>query len=141
MTSELKQKYQAEFLDALSTLAFSWNKLKEKNLPQLEQKNLEEFEAWEALTARFARTTDIFLSKYLRFLVLELDPGFRGEMRDLIDKGEKANIVSDADKWMAVRELRNMISHEYTREDIIKTLKEVLSFVPFVLSELEKFKK
>lgn len=140
MTAELQRKYKSEFLDALATLEFSWNKLQGQKLPVLENKSLDEFEAWEAFTSRFARTTDIFLSKYIRFLILELDPGFRGEMRDYIDKAEKARFISDADRWMMIRELRNKISHEYTREDISKTLQDVVHFTPFVLSELGKFK-
>ncbi len=91
------------------------------------------------LTSRFARCTDIFLSKYIRFLVLDLDPGFRGEMRDYLDKAEKSSLISDADQWMKIRELRNKIAHEYTKEDLQKTLNDVLIFTPFVIEELKRF--
>jgi len=47
----------------------SWSKLKDKVAPIGNDKgdpsNLEVPEIWEALTYRFARTSDIFLSKYL----------------------------------------------------------------------------
>ena len=139
-TEELIKILKNDFLDALATLEHSWNKISTKPLPNLENKNLDELEAWEALTSRFARCTDIFLSKFIRLKILELDPGFRGEIRDYIDKAEKANLVSNADTWMAIRELRNKIAHEYTKEDLLKTLKEVMTFTPFVLNELKKFK-
>lgn len=138
---ELINLYKSDFLEALSTLEFSWNKLKNKNLPDFLKKDLNELESWEALTSRFARCTDIFLSKYIRLLILKLDPGFRGEMRDYLDKAEKANLISSADNWMKVRELRNKIAHEYTKEDLIKTLNDVMSLVPFVLSELQGLKQ
>lgn len=79
---DLIKIYKTEVVEALQSLDHSWSKLKSRALPNLAQKNLDDFEPWEALTARFARTTDIFLSKYVRLLVLEKDPGFRGERRD-----------------------------------------------------------
>ena len=138
--TELMQAYKTDFLDALNTLNHSWVKLKNENLPNFSTKNLDELERWEALTSRFARCTDIFLSKYLRLLILDLDPGFRGEIRDYLDKAEKALLISNSDQWMKIRELRNKIAHEYTNVDLQKTLKDVLQFTPFVLTELERFK-
>jgi uncharacterized protein with HEPN domain len=137
--SQLLQIYKTDFLEALNTLSHSWAKLQNESLPDVTTKNLDELESWEALTSRFARCTDIFLSKYIRLLVLDLDPGFRGEMRDYLDKAEKASLISDADQWMKIRELRNKIAHEYTKEDLQNTLKEVLRFTSFVLTELKRF--
>jgi uncharacterized protein with HEPN domain len=58
-------------------------------------------------------------------------------MRDLLDKAEKMSLISSADEWMKIRELRNKIAHEYTREDLQKTFQGILLFTPFVLSELK----
>ncbi len=133
---ELIQVYKSDFLDALKTLEFSWLKLKDQKNPNLDKKDLDALESWEALTSRFARMTDIFLTKYIRFLVLELDPGFRGEIRDYLDKAEKVNLISNADTWMKIRELRNQVAHEYTKEDLEKTFSDVVALTPFVLKEL-----
>ncbi len=137
---EVIQVYKSDFMDALKTLEFSWRKLKDQKIPDLNQKYLDALESWEALTSRFARTTDIFLTKYIRFLILELDPGFRGEIRDYLDKAEKANLISNADTWMKIRELRNQVAHEYTKADLEKTFKDVVSLTPFVLKDLERHK-
>ncbi len=134
---QLIQIYKAETIEALATLTHSWQKLQNKSLPDLQNKNLDEFEPWEALTARFARTTDIFLSKYIRLRVADADPAFRGEMRDLLDKAEKISLISSADQWMQIRELRNKIAHEYHKEDLIKTFSDILKLTPFVMSELK----
>lgn len=139
--SELINIYKQDTIEALDTLLHSWNKLQKKSLPDLQKKDLDALEAWEALTARFARTTDIYLSKYLRLMILDLDPGFRGEMRDYLDKAEKNLLISNADQWMKIRELRNKIAHEYTKADLLATLKDVLLQIPFVLSELKDLKK
>ncbi len=130
----LLQSYKADFIDALNSLDVSWNKLKNLPLPNLENKNLEELESWEAFTSRFARTTDIFLTKFIRLLILDLDPGFRGEISDHLDKAEKSNLVSNADLWMKIRELRNQIAHEYTKDEFKKTFTDVINFTPFVLT-------
>lgn len=132
--------YQSDFLDALITLEHSWQKIKDKKIPDLSAKNLDILETWEAFTARFARTTDIFLTKYIRLLILDLDPGFRGEIRDYLDKAEKVDLISSADQWMKVRELRNHIAHEYSKADLEKTFKNVISLVPFVLQDLQRHK-
>lgn len=140
--SNLKEVYKKDFLEALKTLEYSWSKLKDQAAPvsneRADSSNLEVLESWEAFTSRFARTTDIFLSKYIRLLVIEVDPGFRGEIRDYIDKAEKLNFISDGDTWMKIRELRNKISHEYSREDLNKTFQQVVTFTPFVLADLER---
>ena len=134
---DLLKIYKDEVISALGPLLHSWEKLKGQGLPDLSKKSLDELEAWEAFASRFARLTDILLSKYLRFLILQKDPGFRGEIRDYLDMAEKNALVSDADTWMKIRELRNKIAHEYTKEDLQKTLKDILQFTPFVLSELK----
>jgi hypothetical protein len=138
--SELAKLYKADVIEALRPLLHSWSKLDGQSLPDLQEKDLDKLEAWEALTSRFARVTDIFLSKYIRLIVLEKDPGFRGEMRDFLDKAEKISIVSDADQWMKIRELRNKIAHEYTKEDLQNTFADILKWTPFVLDELKILK-
>ncbi len=140
LNKDLMKVYQSDFLDALITLEHSWQKIKDKKIPDLSAKNLDILETWEAFTARFARTTDIFLTKYIRLLILDLDPGFRGEIRDYLDKAEKVDLISSADQWMKVRELRNHIAHEYSKADLEKTFKNVISLVPFVLQDLQRHK-
>ena len=142
LRSDLIKEFKKDVCEALNPLRRSWDKLKEKPIPLIldKEKNLDELEPWEALTSRFARVTDIFLSKFIRLKVLELDPGFRGEMRDLLDKAEKTGLVTNADQWMKIRELRNKISHEYTTEDLRKTFEDIIKLTPFVLEELKEFK-
>lgn len=138
---DLITEFKNDVIQALNPLRHSLEKLKDKPIPLIldNEEKLDELEPWEALTSRFSRVTDIFLSKYIRLKVLDLDPGFRGEMRDLLDKAEKIGLVSNADQWMKIRELRNKISHEYTPEDLNRTFEDVLKLTPFVLAELKEF--
>ncbi len=136
--TDLIQEYKTDIIHALSPLKHSFEKLNQKTVIEVSEKNLDALEPWEALTARFARVTDIFMSKYLRLKILDLDPAFRGEMRDLLDKAEKSSFVSNADEWMKIRELRNKIAHEYDADDLKKIFTQVLKMTAFVLQELEK---
>lgn len=102
---------------ALKHLEYSYQKI--LHLP-VEAALLDEesLETWESFAARFARVSDIFLTKYIRAFILLQDPGFSGSLRDYINQAEKAGLVEDAEKWMAIRELRNISAHEYTDKDL-----------------------
>lgn len=136
----LLKLYEKQFKESLNTLRHSHQKLKNADIPVGQSsRDLDDLEAWEALTARFTRTTDIYLSKYIRLRVLDLDPGFRGEMRDFLDKAEKNKIISSADNWMKVRELRNQIAHEYTKENLMEIFAEIFKWTDFVVEELKGY--
>jgi hypothetical protein len=46
------------------------------------QMNDSELEVWDGFAARFARTSDIFLSKYIKAFLLSDDPAYEGEFHD-----------------------------------------------------------
>lgn len=128
---------KSEILSALDYLIYSWNKI--QNL-SAEAQNFdpETLETWESYASRFARVSDIFLSKYIRTRILSADPAFRGELRDFVDQAEKAGVVSSADQWMEIRELRNKIAHEYSKSDLSKLFKDLMKVTPFLISEIKK---
>jgi hypothetical protein len=93
-----------------------------------------DLEAYEGLTARFSRSADIFLNRYIRAAVLAEDPGFRGTFKDFLNQAEKQNIISSVPVWMAIRELRNKIAHEYEEDDLVKIFEAVLLEAPILLN-------
>lgn len=119
-------------LKALDRLSASYAKVKQLPL-DVDAFDDETLEIWESFSARFARASDIFLSQYLRLLVLLSDKGFRGSMRDFLDTGEKLGIIDDADAWMNVRELRNVFAHEYTEDELVNVFKRILNETPRIL--------
>ncbi len=102
---------------ALEHLDYSYRKI--QSLPEnptlLDEETLE---TWESFAARFLRVADIFMTKYIRAVVLSNDPGFTGSLRDFVNQGEKLGLIDDANTWMAIRELRNITAHDYTEEDL-----------------------
>ncbi|GEM_PF-334401 len=115
--AELLNSTQQKLLKALKHLDYSYNKI--IHLPAtVGELNEENLETWESFAARFARVADIFLSCYIRAYVLNNDPGFEGTLRDFVNQAEKLGIIDDTRNWMAIRELRNINTHDYSEKDL-----------------------
>lgn len=127
--TDLKQ----ELNQALDHLAYSYNKITKNNFQIGPALTPDQLEAFEALTARFARVSDIFISKYLRSLTEKDDPAFRGGLRDWVNYAEKKGAINSADQWMQIRELRNKIAHEYANKELWVLFQQVLDNTPFIL--------
>lgn len=114
---------------------FEYSYLKILKLPDdPSQLNEESLETWESFTARFSRVVDIFLTKYLRALILMQDPGFSGTLRDFLNLGEKLSYIDDAEIWMKLRELRNITAHEYSEKDLALFFQRLKSESPQLLN-------
>jgi hypothetical protein len=96
----------------------------------------EEFIIFEAMTSRYARTTDILVNKVFRSLdTAEYVDG--GTVIDAINNMEKRGIA-DAQDLRKLKDLRNLIAHEYVTENIVRFFGKVLEFTPFIKTVIEK---
>ena len=116
---------------SLKTLRYSFSKC--SSIKEADAYNLNEQESFEALTSRFARTSDILTQKILKtmFALIQENPKTFLDAANLL---EKIEIVDHADNLLNIRELRNQIAHEYVIDDLHALFADVLQFVP----ELEK---
>jgi len=122
-----------KLLKALSHLEYSYQKI--LKLPEdVEKLDEESLETWESFSARFGRVADIFLSKYLRLTILLDDPGFTGTLRDFVNQAEKLKMIEDANIWMAIRELRNISSHDYSESDLSAFFRQLKKECPKLLT-------
>ena len=83
-------------------------------------------ESFDALTSKFARVSDIFTQKVLKsFLILlrEDAPTFL----DRMNLCEKLGIIPSANDLIAIRDLRNLIAHQYLTENLLEVYKESLN--------------
>ncbi len=133
----LKEKYRLQLTKAAFHLEHSFQKAKTLS-PKIDGLTSDELEVWEGLTARFSRVVDLFVSKYLRAVVLEQDPGFDGTLRDYLHVGEKLNVIHDSKLWLAYRGVRNRIVHEYTEKDLENLFAYVYQATPIILQEIKK---
>jgi hypothetical protein len=119
---------------SLSRLMYSFEKCSAISLKDVYSD--EEFEAFEAMTARYARTTDMLVNKVLRSLdAVEYIDG--GTVIDATNNTEKRGIA-DAQDLRELKDLRNLIAHEYVTEKIVRFFDKVLAFTPLLKKVIEK---
>jgi hypothetical protein len=136
--ADLETKYLRQLGKAIKHLEYSQKKV--RTLPKRLLDNDEEsLETWESFAARFSRVVDIFLTKYIKLKVKENDPGFDGTLRDFLNHAEKMKLISDVDRWMSTRELRNIQAHDYTEEQLESFLTALQNETEFVLNQLSGF--
>jgi len=96
----------------------------------------ETMERFEALTARFARLSDIIIQKVFRTLdALDLED--RGTVRDRINRAEKRKIIESADAFVDIRMVRNEIAHEYQKQTILEIFERVLFLTPTLMNAVD----
>lgn len=136
----LLNTYELQLQQLLEHLHRSYKQC--KNIDFSKELSLEDLDYLEALTARFARTSDIFTQKYLKTLGLSLGE----ETKTFLDLAlffEKLELVS-SDHLMKLRTLRNEIAHEYSIQDMNLFFKEITISVPElfkIIQCIETYKK
>jgi hypothetical protein len=120
-----------------SLLNLNWNLLKQA-LPSFERSLLkcrdidfsppisfETEESLDALSSKFSRVSDIYTQKVIKtllFLLREDAPTFL----DRMNLCEKLGIISSAEELIAIRDLRNIIAHEYLSENLVEIYREII---------------
>jgi hypothetical protein len=96
-----------------------------------------DLDAFEALTSRYARLSDMILRKLFRGLdALELeDPG---TLLDALNRAEKRGLIDSAGDFLEIRELRNEIAHEYAQENLRPLFVSVLEHAPALLEIIKR---
>lgn len=100
--------------------------------------SLEELDRFESLTSRFARTSDIYIQKIMKGIILIL----REEANTFIDRSNLfENLeISNADDLKLTRDLRNEISHEYKVDDITEIFEAVIEYSHKLIEVIERTK-
>lgn len=96
----------------------------------------ESLEAFEALTARFARASDILTQKVGKTIILIT----REDAPTFIDTAnvlEKIGAIESAETLITVRDLRNAIAHEYTEEELQDLFDECVRRAPELVSMID----
>lgn len=99
----------------------------------------DELEVIEGLTSRFARLSDILISKIFRLLE-KIDLDDSKTVRDCIILAEKKGLTSSGEKFFRIRELRNLTAHEYEEEDLFASISEILELIPVLFDSVERVK-
>ena len=130
-----------------SLLDLNWNVLKQA-LPSFERslvkcRNLdfsppisfETEESLDALSSKFSRVSDIFTQKVLKTLIFVL----REDAPTFLDRMnlcEKLGIIPSAEEIIAIRDLRNIIAHEYLSENLVEIYMEIIRLSDSLLTAI-----
>lgn len=141
----MKQDKQALLRDELANLekaaaylAFSLDR--SRGLIGRESWSPQELERLESLTSRYSRLCDLLTQRVLRLIDdLELTP--EGTLLDRFHRAEKRGWVANAGELVRLRELRNLIAHEYAADQMAEVYRvtgklapELLALVPAIMS-------
>ena len=109
------KEHQTSLERSLEALRYSYSKC--KKIYEKEIFDNSEQESLEALTARFARSSDLLTQKVLKtlFALIQEHPKTFLDAANLL---EKIEVVDKADDFINIRELRNQIAHDYVDEDL-----------------------
>ena len=136
MTEDQKRLLQKELRlleDARQVLDYSFAKCSRIGIKS--EYSPEELESFESLCSRFARLSDIMTQKIFRLLA-EIALEHPGTVRDRINRAEKWNLVESAERFVAIRIVRNDIAHEYMPEAIRDIFKKVMDLTPDLLKSV-----
>ena len=118
------------------TLDHSFKKSNLIKVKKINDYTIDELDVLETLTSRFARVSDILIKKIFR-VIEAIDLEEKGTIRDLINQAEKKLLISSADEFIKIRELRNLIAHEYQEEDLSSIFQQVISLTPTILKTVD----
>ncbi|MFZ3221857.1 MAG: hypothetical protein WA142_02015 [Rugosibacter sp.] len=92
----------------------------------------DQLERLESLTSRFARLADLLIQRIFR-LVDEIELTGGGSILDRIYRAEKRGWANAAE-LIKIRELRNLIAHEYATEKMLEIYTAVAAMSPALLA-------
>ena len=125
--------YYTKIVNSIKYLEFTFHRVQQLDTDPKKLSDVQ-LELWDSFAVRFASTSDIFLTKFLRALVKNDDPAFDGTFRDVLHYGEKLKALTNVPMWLEIRELRNVTVHEYSDQDLIEIFKKLLKYSPILLS-------
>jgi len=99
----------------------------------------EQLERLESLTSRFARLADLLTQRIFR-LFDEIELTGSSTVLDRIYRAEKRGWVN-ATQMVRIRELRNLIAHEYAADKMLGIYRAVLILAPALLTTVAKVQK
>jgi len=97
---------------------------------------LKELDAFEILTSRFSRLSDIITQRMFK-TIHSIDLDEVNTIRDSINLAEKKNLIRNAAEMIEIRELRNSIVHEYIPDAIKSVFIKTKELTPALLENVK----
>ena len=131
----LINEYRDSLIQSIETLQQSYDKCNE--IGTKKELSFEESESFDALTSKFARTSDLYTQGILKTIPMLI----REDANTFLDRanlGEKLGFISTANELIQIRDLRNTIVHEYAIKDLNAIYERVLDLTPMLINIIGK---
>jgi hypothetical protein len=115
--------------------SFERSMVKCRNLDFTPPISFETEESLDALSSKFSRVSDIYTQKVIKtliFLLREDAPTFL----DRMNLCEKLAIIPSAEEMIAIRDLRNVIAHEYLSENLLEIYREIIQLADNLIKSI-----
>ena len=130
----------------IKRLDYAFNKLFKNFKTPLSEENIikiveddEMVESLDQITFRFSKLQDSMGKLFRYFLVSKGENVENMTMLDVVNYLDKIGIIIDADEWFKLREIRNIIAHEYEDESekIAEVINKINEKIPYLKKLLE----
>ncbi|NOQ76267.1 MAG: hypothetical protein GQ475_00465 [Methylococcaceae bacterium] len=142
MSSAYLQELGVSLGKQLFWLDYSYQQVKDLSAP--ENFSIEQFNQFENLCSRYARTIDFLVRKVFRCLD-DVEFENQGTLIDVVNHAHKRGLFKDIELIRQIKDIRNEIVHEYLDEalqsvflDVIKTAPELIAIGRNTLTYVEK---
>jgi hypothetical protein len=89
----------------------------------------EEFDIFENLTSRYARSSDLLIHKVLRSLdAVEFFDS--GSLIDVLNRAEQRGVIDSVLELRSIKDIRNEIAHEYKETELTELFAAVFKETP-----------
>jgi hypothetical protein len=115
MSRAIQEANRQKLLHALDALEASL-----ENLPvydEVKKYSYSELEVFDALTSRYIRAYETSIAFFRSY---DINNSIRpaDSLRDLLHNMEQAGFITDAERWLDMRLIRNKITHDYLPEEV-----------------------
>lgn len=107
-------------------------------------KSYSDLASLDMFSVRLSKLQDTLGNKVFPLLLRHLGENIEGlSIIDMLNKLQKLLIVDDIHTWKILRDIRNLIAHEYpdSYELLSETLNQAIKFYPYLILILNKIKK
>lgn len=116
---------------------FEWSVRRCEPLSAATAWSAEDLERLESMASRFARLADLLTQRLMR-LADDLELESAGSLLDRLRRAEKRGWVDHDGELVRIRELRNLVAHEYEDEDLAALYREILRLAPTLLITVQR---
>lgn len=124
MSSTYLQELSVSLEKQLFWLDYSYQQVKGLSSP--DKFSIEQFNQFENLCSRYARTIDFLVRKFFRCLD-DVEFENQGTLIDVVNHTHKRGLFEDIDLIRQIKDIRNEIAHEYLDDGLQSVFTDVLS--------------